>query len=56
MKIAVGSDHRGYQLKSRLDKMLQEMGHEVVDVGPNDGQRVDYTDYAEVVSRKVAAR
>jgi ribose 5-phosphate isomerase B len=54
MRIAVGSDHRGYQLKSRLSKTLQEMGHEVVDVGTDDGQRVDYTDFAEMVSRKVA--
>ena len=55
MKIALGSDHRGYQLKGRLDKTLRELGHEVIDVGVDGSQRVDYTDYAEVVSRKVAA-
>jgi ribose 5-phosphate isomerase B len=53
MKIALGSDHRGYQLKLRLDKTLREMGHDVIDVGTHDGQRVDYTDYAEMVSQKV---
>jgi ribose 5-phosphate isomerase B len=55
MKIALGSDHRGYQLKGRLDKALRELGHEVIDVGVADSHRVDYTDYAEVVSQKVAA-
>ncbi len=55
MIIALGSDHRGYQLKGRLEKMLREMGHDVVDVGPPDSQRVDYTDYAEVVSQKISS-
>ncbi|MCA9149094.1 MAG: ribose 5-phosphate isomerase B [Planctomycetales bacterium] len=55
MRIAVGSDHRGYQLKGRLDQMLAGLGHDVVDVGTCDGERVDYTDFAEAVARKVAS-
>ncbi len=54
MKIVVGSDHRGYELKGRISQMLQEQGHEVVDVGTHDGQQVDYTDYAEVAGHQVA--
>lgn len=54
MKIAIGSDHRGFQLKGRLAQILAESGHEVIDVGTNDGQQVDYTDYAEVVGNKVS--
>lgn len=54
MKIAVGSDHRGFQLKSRLVQMLEELGHEVLDEGTRDSQRVDYTDFAEAVSHKVS--
>jgi ribose 5-phosphate isomerase B len=54
MKIAVGSDHRGFQLKSRLEKLLAAKGHVVLDVGTRDGDRVDYTDYAEAVSRMVS--
>lgn len=54
MRIAVGSDHRGFLLKSRLNEILHELGHEVIDVGTNDSQQVDYTDFAAVVSQQVA--
>ena len=54
MKIAEGSDHRGFLLKSRLNQILRELGHDVVDVGTSDNQQVDYTDFAAVVSQQVA--
>jgi ribose 5-phosphate isomerase B len=54
MKIAVGSDNRGFALKGRLVQMLREAGHEVEDAGTCESQQVDYTDFAEVVSRKVS--
>lgn len=54
MKIAIGSDHRGFALKTRINQLLQEMGHEVQDVGTGDSQQVDYTDFGEAVSRKVS--
>lgn len=53
MRIAVGSDHRGYELKSHLQQLLIDRGHDVVDVGTHDGQSVDYTDFAEQVCCKV---
>ena len=55
MKIALGSDHRGYQLKGRLVSRLKELGHSVTDAGTYDCQQVDYTDYAEAVSTQVAS-
>ena len=57
MKIALGSDHRGYQLKSRLKQLLSEEGtehHEVIDVGTEDNVSVDYTDYASKVGELVS--
>lgn len=53
MKIAIGCDHRGFRLKSKLVAMLVANGHEVVDQGSYDGQSVDYPDYASAVSHKV---
>lgn len=54
MKIAIGSDHRGFALKTRINQLLHEMGHEVQDMGTSDSQQVDYTDFGEAVSRKVS--
>lgn len=56
MNIAIGSDHRGIETKSRLIVSLRERGHEVVDVGPGIGDIVDYPDYAFSVAQKVADR
>jgi ribose 5-phosphate isomerase B len=46
MKIAIGADHAGYRLKDVIVPKLQEWGHEVVDVGCNCPDSVDYPDYA----------
>ena len=55
MRIAIGSDHRGVQLKSTLVQHLESQGHALVDVGPSDDGRVDYPDFASPVARHVAA-
>lgn len=55
MKIAVGSDHRGYPLKSRIALKLREEGHEVEDLGSEGTNSVDYPDYAIPVAEMVAA-
>ena len=55
MKIAIGSDHRGYDVKRRVITVLEKLGHEVLDVGPQKRESVDYPDYAERVARAVAA-
>ena len=54
MKIAMASDHRGYQLKDRLARMVEGLGNEVVDLGPNSGDSVDYPDFAEQVASSVS--
>jgi ribose 5-phosphate isomerase B len=53
MRIAVGSDHRGFQIKLKVIELVGRLGHEVVDAGPHDPSSVDYPDIAEVVGRKV---
>jgi ribose 5-phosphate isomerase B len=55
MKIALGSDHRGYAVKQRLMASLAKSGHEVSDFGVATGDGAcDYPDYAIPVSEKVA--
>jgi ribose 5-phosphate isomerase B len=53
MRIAIGSDHAGFELKGVLAKQMRELGHEVVDVGTNNTQPVDYPDFAEAVGKAV---
>ena len=55
MRIAIGSDHRGVQLKARIVEMLSPRGHEFVDAGANSDQAVDYPDIAATVSQQVVA-
>ncbi len=55
MRIAVGSDHRGFEVKSRVLNLLHELGHETIDDGTDSTQSVDYTEFAARVSRRVAA-
>ena len=45
MHIAIGSDHRGYQIKSKLIALLKADGHETWDLGTQGDQAVDYPDY-----------
>jgi ribose 5-phosphate isomerase B len=54
MRIAVGSDHAGYALKERVRPLLEEGGHEVVDVGTDSDESTDYPRYASVAARMVA--
>jgi ribose 5-phosphate isomerase B len=45
MRIALSADHAGYQLKDQLAAWLREAGHEVIDLGTNGPESVDYPDY-----------
>ena len=54
MKIAIGSDHGGYALKSRLVEMLQAKGVIVEDLGTHNTESVDYPDYAAAVAEEVS--
>ncbi len=55
MRIAVGSDHRGREMRSKLAELLTQLGQEVVDVGTNDSEECDYPDIAAVVAQKVGS-
>ncbi|CDR31335.1 Ribose-5-phosphate isomerase B [Acholeplasma oculi] len=56
MKIVIGADHAGFDLKSELVEYLTKKGHEVVDYGTDSVDRVDYPDYARIVSMNVASK
>ncbi len=54
MKIAIGSDHRGFAVKQRIVGLLQQMGHEIHDMGVTCGDgSVDYPDFAFQVAGEV---
>ncbi|SHJ85657.1 ribose 5-phosphate isomerase B [Tepidibacter formicigenes] len=53
MKIGIGSDHGGYNLKEEIKKYLQEKGYEVVDFGTKSIESVDYPDYGLAVAEAV---
>jgi ribose 5-phosphate isomerase B len=55
MKIAIGSDHRGFEGKTRVVSLLQQLGHEVLDVGPKSADSVDYPDFAFEVAQAVGS-
>jgi ribose 5-phosphate isomerase B len=54
MRISVGSDHRGLDVKNRLTELLVRLGHDVCDEGTHSSESVDYPDIASTVARKVA--
>ena len=53
MRIAVGSDHAGFHLKTAIAEHIAAAGHEVVDCGPLTDDRVDYPDFGAAVGRTV---
>ena len=53
MRIAIGADHAGYELKELLAAGIAAAGHSVLDVGTHDEDPVDYPDYAAAVARAV---
>ena len=55
MKIAIGADHAGFELKDLLRDALLAAGHEVTDVGTDSKASIDYPDYARTVAMKVSA-
>ena len=55
MKIVVGSDHAAYELKEAIKEKLIGEGHEVIDVGCDSPESVDYPKYGHAVGRTVAS-
>lgn len=53
MRVVLGSDHAGFEMKQSLLKHVRALGHQVLDVGPDSASPVDYPDYAEAVGMAI---
>ncbi len=53
MKIAIGGDHAGYELKTQLIPLVESLGHEVLDCGTDSTKPVDYPDFSRAVGEAV---
>jgi len=54
MRVAVGADHAGYELKVHLVAELQRLGHDMIDLGTDSTESVDYPPICAAVGRTVA--
>ncbi|MEC7502050.1 MAG: ribose 5-phosphate isomerase B [Planctomycetota bacterium] len=54
MRISIGSDHRGVDVKRQIIDLLRQLGHEATDVGTQSEESVDYPDIAAEVGRRVS--
>ena len=52
-KIFISSDHAGFKLKEDIKYFLKKKKYSIIDLGPNNDNRVDYPDYAHSVAKKV---
>lgn len=55
MKIAIGADHAGFELKEEIKVFLKDKGHDVHDYGTYSEDRTDYPDYGHQVAKAVAS-
>jgi ribose 5-phosphate isomerase B len=55
MKIAIGCDHGGDNLRPIIAEYLQELGHDVIEYSPNSGESTDYPQYGKMVAEDVVA-
>jgi ribose 5-phosphate isomerase B len=55
LRVTIGADHRGWELKGRIARLLERLGHDVEDVGTDSAESADYPDYALAVARRTAA-
>ena len=53
MRVVIGSDHAGFEMKQKILAHIKEMGHQVLDVGTDSDAPVDYPDYAEAVAMAI---
>lgn len=53
MKVAIAADHGGYELKDSMVEYIKSLGNEVVDLGTNSADSVDYPDYAKKVCEEI---
>lgn len=55
MKIVIGNDHAAYELKNVIKSYLEDKGYEVINVGCDSSDRVDYPDYAKKIGETVTS-
>lgn len=55
MRIAVGTDHRGFAIRSKVLELVRKLGHEAIDAGTFSPEAVDYPDVAATVAHKVGS-
>lgn len=55
MRISLGADHAGFELKNQIVEQLRQSGYEVIDRGTNGPESCDYPDFAAAVAQDVAA-
>ncbi len=55
MRVAIGSDHAGFELKEELKQQIADAGHSVLDLGTDSTEPVDYPDYSAAVGRAILA-
>ena len=53
MRVAIGADHAGFQLKQVISEHLRSAGHAIIDVGTASDAPVDYPDYAEALAKVI---
>jgi RpiB/LacA/LacB family sugar-phosphate isomerase len=53
MRVVLGSDHAGFEMKQKILSRLQELGHQVLDVGAHNSLPSDYPDYAEALGMAI---
>ena len=54
MRIAIGTDHRGFEIRSKVVDLVRRLGHDVQDLGTFSPESVDYPDIAAAVATKVS--
>jgi len=55
MKFYIATDHAGYAVKAYIKELITDRGHEIIDLGPDSADRVDYPDFGRKCAEAVAA-
>ena len=53
LKVAITSDHAGFELKQKIRHNLETLGFGILDLGPNNSEPVDYPDYGKAIANKI---
>ncbi len=54
MRVYIATDHAGFRIKELVKSLFEKRGYEVIDLGPDSSDRVDYPDYAKKVALSVS--